>query len=196
VRLFAGVDEAGRGPLAGPVVAAVVILRDGQIIDGVRDSKKLTARRRTDLYTQIKSEAADWALGIAEVDEIDRLNILGGTMLAMRRAIDGLRLMPQSLLIDGNQLPDLPHAYITISQTLVGGDDICPAIGAASILAKVERDRMMVELHNQYPGYGFDRHKGYPTVAHRQALIELGVTPVHRMSFRPVREAAEAAGLI
>jgi ribonuclease HII len=196
VRLFAGVDEAGRGPLAGPVVAAVVILRDGQIIDGVRDSKKLTARRRTELFTQIKSEAADWALGIAEVDEIDRLNILGGTMLAMRRAIDGLRLMPQSLLIDGNQLPDLPHAYITISQTLVGGDDICPAIGAASILAKVERDRMMVELHNQYPGYGFDRHKGYPTVAHRQALIELGVTPVHRMSFRPVREAAEAAGLI
>ena len=196
MRLFAGVDEAGRGPLAGPVVAAVVILRDGQIIDGVRDSKKLTARRRTDLYTQIKSEAADWALGIAEVDEIDRLNILGGTMLAMRRAIDGLRLMPQSLLIDGNQLPDLPHAYTTISQTLVGGDDICPAIGAASILAKVERDRMMVELHNQYPGYGFDRHKGYPTVAHRQALLDLGVTPVHRMSFRPVREAAEAAGLI
>jgi ribonuclease HII len=196
VRLFAGVDEAGRGPLAGPVVAAVVILRDGQIIDGVRDSKKLTARRRTELFTQIKSEAADWALGIAEVDEIDRLNILGGTMLAMRRAIDGLRLMPQSLLIDGNQLPDLPHAYITISQTLVGGDDICPAIGAASILAKVERDRMMVELHDQYPGYGFDRHKGYPTVAHRQALLDLGVTPVHRMSFRPVREAAEAAGLI
>jgi ribonuclease HII len=117
-------------------------------------------------------------------------------MLAMRRAIDGLRLMPQSLLIDGNQLPDLPHAYITISQTLVGGDDICPAIGAASILAKVERDRMMVELHDQYPGYGFDRHKGYPTVAHRQALLDLGVTPVHRMSFRPVREAAEAAGLI
>jgi ribonuclease HII len=196
VRLFAGVDEAGRGPLAGPVVAAVVVLRDGQIIDGVRDSKKLTARRRADLYTQIKSEAADWAVGIAVVDEIDRLNILGGTMLAMRRAIDSLQLMPQSLLIDGNQLPDLPPAFASLTQTLVGGDDICPAIGAASILAKVDRDRMMEELHNQYPGYGFDRHKGYPTVAHRQALIELGVTPVHRMSFRPVREAAEAAGLI
>jgi ribonuclease HII len=196
VRLFAGVDEAGRGPLAGPVVAAVVVLRDGQIIDGVRDSKKLTARRRADLYTQIKSEAADWAVGIAVVDEIDRLNILGGTMLAMRRAIDGLQLMPQSLLIDGNQLPDLPPAFASLTQTLVGGDDICPAISAASILAKVDRDRMMEELHNQYPGYGFDRHKGYPTVAHRQALIELGVTPVHRMSFRPVREAAEAAGLI
>ena len=196
MRLFAGVDEAGRGPLAGPVVAAVVVLRDGQVIDGVRDSKKLTARRRTELYTQIKSEAADWAVGIAEVDEIDRLNILGGTMLAMRRAIDGLQLMPQSLLLDGNQLPDLPPAFAGLTQTLVGGDDICPAIGAASILAKVDRDRMMEELHNQYPGYGFDRHKGYPTVAHRQALIELGVTPVHRMSFRPVREAAEAAGLI
>jgi ribonuclease HII len=196
VRLFAGVDEAGRGPLAGPVVAAVVVLQDGQLIDGVRDSKKLTARRRAELYLQIKREAADWAVGIAEVEEIDRLNILGGTMLAMRRALDGLKLMPQSLLIDGNQLPELPQAFISITETLVGGDDICPAIGAASILAKVERDRMMEKLHEQYPGYGFDRHKGYPTAAHRQALIDLGVTPVHRMSFRPVREAAKAAGSI
>jgi ribonuclease HII len=196
VRLFAGVDEAGRGPLAGPVVAAVVVLQDGQLIDGVRDSKKLTARRRAELYLQIKREAADWAVGIAEVEEIDRLNILGGTMLAMRRALDGLKLMPQSLLIDGNQLPELPQAFISITETLVGGDDICPAIGAASILAKVERDRMMEKLHEQYPGYGFDRHKGYPTAAHRQALIDLGVTPVHRMSFRPVREAAKAVGSI
>jgi ribonuclease HII len=195
VHFLAGVDEAGRGPLAGPVVAAVVVLQDGQIIEGVRDSKKLSARRREELFAGIKSEAVDWALGIADVAEIDRLNILGATMLAMQRAIAGLSVTPQSLQIDGNQRPELPDELDRITQTLVGGDDICPAIGAASIIAKVERDRMMGELHNQYPGYGFDRHKGYPTVAHRQALIDLGVTPVHRMSFRPVREAAEAAGL-
>jgi len=195
VRIIAGVDEAGRGPLAGPVVAAVVVLAEGQLIEGVRDSKKLTARRREQLETSIKAEAADWSLGIAEVEEIDQLNILGGTMLAMRRAIEGLKVMPQWLRIDGNQRPELPSMYATITQTLVNGDNICPAIGAASILAKVARDRMMVELHNQYPGYGFDRHKGYPTVAHRRALRELGVTPAHRMSFRPVREAAESASL-
>lgn len=195
MHFLAGVDEAGRGPLAGPVVAAVVVLQDGQIIEGVRDSKKLSARRREELFAGIKSEAVDWALGIADVAEIDRLNILGATMLAMQRAIAGLSVTPQSLQIDGNQRPELPDELDRITQTLVGGDDICPAIGAASIIAKVERDRMMGELHNQYPGYGFDRHKGYPTVAHRQALIDLGVTPVHRMSFRPVREAAEAAGL-
>jgi ribonuclease HII len=195
VHFLAGVDEAGRGPLAGPVVAAVVVLQDGQIIEGVRDSKKLSARRREELFAGIKSEAVDWALGIADVAEIDRLNILGATMLAMQRAIAGLSVTPQSLQIDGNQRPELPDELDRITQTLVGGDDICPAIGAASIIAKVERDRMMGELHNQYPGYGFDRHKGYPTVAHRQALIDLGVTPIHRMSFRPVREAAEAAGL-
>lgn len=195
MRIIAGVDEAGRGPLAGPVVAAVVVLAEGQVIAGVRDSKKLTARRREQLEINIKAESADWSLGIAEVDEIDELNILGGTMLAMRRAIEGLRVMPQRLRIDGNQCPELPVKYATITQTLIGGDNICPAIGAASILAKVARDRMMVELNNQYPGYGFDRHKGYPTVAHRQALLELGVTPVHRMSFRPVREAAESQGI-
>jgi len=195
VRIIAGVDEAGRGPLAGPVVAAVVVLEEGQVIEGVRDSKKLTARRREQLETSIKAESVDWSLGIAEVMEIDQLNILGGTMLAMRRAIEGLRRMPQRLRIDGNQCPELPSMYATITQTLVNGDNICPAIGAASILAKVARDRMMVELHNQYPGYGFDRHKGYPTVAHRRALREFGVTPAHRMSFRPVREAAESADL-
>ena len=195
MHFLAGVDEAGRGPLAGPVVAAVVVLQDGQIIEGVRDSKKLSARRREELFAGIKSEAVDWALGIADVAEIDRLNILGATMLAMQRAIAVLNVTPHCLQIDGNQRPELPHELDRITQTLVGGDDICPAIGAASIIAKVERDRMMGELHNQYPGYGFDRHKGYPTVAHRQALIDLGVTPVHRMSFRPVREAAEAAGL-
>jgi ribonuclease HII len=171
------------------------VLAEGQLIEGVRDSKKLTARRREQLETSIKTEAADWSLGIAEVEEIDQLNILGGTMLAMRRAIEGLSVMPQWLRIDGNQRPELPPMYATITQTLVNGDNICPAIGAASILAKVARDRMMVELHTQYPGYGFDRHKGYPTVAHRRALRELGVTPAHRMSFRPVREAAESAGL-
>ncbi len=192
---LAGVDEAGRGPLAGPVVAAVVVLQDGQIIEGVRDSKKITARRREELLIRIKSEAVAWALGTADVEEIDRLNILGATMLAMQRAIKKLDVMPQRLQIDGNQRPELPHELDRVTHTLVGGDDICPAIAAASIIAKVERDQMMEELHNQYPDYGFDRHKGYPTAAHRQALMDLGVTPVHRMSFRPVREAAETAGL-
>jgi ribonuclease HII len=191
VRFLAGVDEAGRGPLAGPVVAAVVLLESGQCIAGVRDSKKLTAARRTELAAIIKAEAVEWSLGLATVEEIDRLNILGGTMLAMRRAIGGLQRKPDRLRIDGNRSPDLPEQLAQITETLVGGDDICPAIGAASILAKVERDQMMVALHREYPGYGFDRHKGYPTVAHRQALAELGVTPVHRTSFRPVREAAD-----
>jgi ribonuclease HII len=191
VHFLAGVDEAGRGPLAGPVVAAVVLLESGQFIAGVRDSKKLTAARRTELATLIKAEAVEWSVALANVEEIDRLNILGGTMLAMQRAINGLHRKPDLLRIDGNRSPDLPAQLAQVTETLIGGDDICPAIAAASILAKVERDRMMEALHREYPGYGFDRHKGYPTVAHRQALADLGVSPVHRTSFRPVREAAD-----
>jgi ribonuclease HII len=194
VQFLAGVDEAGRGPLAGPVVAAVVLLEAGQTLKGVRDSKKLSATRREELAELIRDQAVEWSLGEASVEEIDRLNILGGTMLAMRRAIDGLSRRPHLIRIDGNRSPDLSVELMAVTETLVGGDDICPAIGAASILAKVHRDKTMQALHKQYPGYGFDRHKGYPTVAHRQALIELGVTPVHRKSFRPVREAAGKAG--
>jgi ribonuclease HII len=194
VQFLAGVDEAGRGPLAGPVVAAVVLLEAGQALSGVRDSKKLSAARREELAELIRDQAVEWSLGEASVEEIDSLNILGGTMLAMRRAIDGLSRRPDLIRIDGNRSPDLSVELMAVTETLVGGDDICPAIGAASILAKVHRDKTMQTLHKQYPGYGFDRHKGYPTVAHRQALIELGVSPVHRKSFRPVREAAGKAG--
>ena len=193
MRLIAGVDEAGRGPLAGPVVAAAVVLAEGQVIDGVRDSKKLSASRRQKLVASIHAQAQAWAIGIADVAEIDSLNILGATMLAMQRALDGIGVAPAIVRIDGNRCPELAPPLQAVAETLVGGDDICPAIGAASILAKVSRDAMMQDLHNRYPGYGFDRHKGYPTKAHRQALIELGASPVHRMSFRPVRAAAALA---
>jgi ribonuclease HII len=184
-----GVDEAGRGPLAGPVIAAAVILRSGQVIEGVRDSKKLTAVRREELAIIIRAEAAGWALGSASVAEIDQLNILAATMLAMRRAVEGLKSVPGLLQIDGNRCPDLPDEYAGICEAIVGGDDSCPAIAAASILAKVERDGLMQELHRLYPEYGFDRHKGYPTKDHRQALLQHGATAVHRTTFRPVREA-------
>jgi ribonuclease HII len=173
---IAGVDEAGRGPLAGPVVAAVVVLAPGQLIEGVRDSKKLSEKQREASFIKIQSEAMAWAIGSAEVAEIDDLNILGATMLAMQRAVAGLNMRPDVLRIDGNKAPDFSGDVAGVTETLVGGDDICPAIGAASILAKVTRDRIMQQLHLVYPGYGFDRHKGYPTVAHRQALLELGVT--------------------
>lgn len=188
---FAGVDEAGRGPLAGPVVAAVVVLRQGQQIAGVRDSKKLSARRREELAELIQQQSVCWHVASASVAEIDELNILRATMLAMQRAIlrlsDNVNL--QQLRIDGNRCPQLPAAFAAITEPLIGGDDICPAIGAASILAKVTRDRHMRELHKEYPAYGFDRHKGYPTAAHRQALQTFGVTSQHRTSFRPVRDA-------
>ena len=186
---IAGVDEAGRGPLAGPVVAAVVVLAPDQLIEGVRDSKKLSEKQREASFIKIQSEAMAWAIGSAEVAEIDDLNILGATMLAMQRAVAGLNMRPDVLRIDGNKAPDFKGDVAGVTETLVGGDDICPAIGAASILAKVTRDRIMQQLHLSYPGYGFDRHKGYPTAVHRQALLELGVTPEHRQSFRPVRDA-------
>jgi len=193
--LIGGVDEAGRGPLAGPVVAAAVVLRSDQRLAGVRDSKKLSARRREELAEGIRVEACAWSLGLANVTEIDEINILGATMLAMQRAIAGLDVTPAVLRIDGNRSPDLRQIYTGSVETLVGGDDICLAIGAASILAKVARDAMMDKLHLEYPGYGFDRHRGYPTAQHREALGNLGPTPEHRFSFRPVRQAARDFGV-
>jgi ribonuclease HII len=165
-------------------------LRSGQQLAGVRDSKKLSARRREELAVSIRESACAWSLGVATVAEIDSLNILGATMLAMRRAVEGLRQFPEILRIDGNRSPELKPVYKGSVETLVGGDDICPAIGAASILAKVARDTMMDELHAVYPEYGFNRHRGYPTAQHRQILMQLGPTAEHRFSFRPVREAA------
>jgi ribonuclease HII len=188
-----GVDEAGRGPLAGPVVAAVVVLAPQQRIDGVRDSKQLTAARRDELFDVVRRDALAWAIGQADVNEIDDLNILHATMLAMGRAVGRLALLPGLLRIDGNRAPDLP-GYAGVTETVVGGDRRCPAIGAASILAKVSRDRMMRELDARYPAYGFARNKGYPTPAHRDALIRIGPCPAHRRSFRPVREALAAGG--
>jgi ribonuclease HII len=187
--LIAGVDEAGRGPLAGPVVAAAAVLHSGQQLAGVRDSKKLSAARREELAEVIQKESADWAVGVATVAEIDELNILGATMLAMRRALAALECQPDFVRIDGNRCPDVSGIYQGPMEALVGGDDLCLAIGAASILAKVTRDKMMDELHLDFPEYGFDRHRGYPTAFHRDALRQLGPTVVHRQSFRPVREA-------
>lgn len=183
---IAGVDEAGRGPLAGPVVAAAVILNAARPIHGLADSKTLTPARREALALQIRAQALAWALGAAAVEEIDRLNILQATLLAMRRAVEALPVYPALVLVDGNRPPAL-HCEV---RTVVRGDATIPAISAASILAKVARDRSMIELDAVYPGYGFARHKGYPTAEHIQALERLGVTPEHRLSFAPVRRVA------
>lgn len=188
-----GVDEAGRGPLAGPVVAAVVVLEPGQTISGVRDSKQLSASRREALAATIREQAIAWALGQAEVAEIDQLNILQATMLAMRRAIEKLKFVPETLCFDGNRAPDLP-GYQGVAETIVGGDRTRMVISAASILAKVHRDRLMLRLDREFPDYGFARHKGYPTPAHRDALLRLGPCPAHRVSFQPVRLVIEARG--
>ena len=181
-RHVAGVDEVGRGPLAGPVTAAAVILDIRCIPDGLDDSKKLTPSRRALLAEAIMTRC-DWAVAHASVEEIDRLNILRASHLAMCRALAGLRRRPCVALIDGNMLPrdlDLP------GQAVVGGDARCLSIAAASIIAKVFRDRIMVDLAQQHPGYGWDVNAGYPTPAHRQALLDLGITPYHRRSFAPV----------
>jgi len=182
VGLVAGVDEAGRGPLAGPVVAAAVILDDLKPIVGLNDSKKLTEKRREKLYDEILDKALCCSIAEASVQEIDTLNILQATLLAMRRAVDGLRLKPVKVLVDGNRLPVLDVR----AEAIVQGDALVPAISAASILAKVHRDRMCAQLHAQYPQYGFDRHKGYGTAEHLQALAEHGPSPWHRSSFAPV----------
>ncbi len=183
--LVAGVDEAGRGPLAGPVVAAAVIFRDGVVIEGVRDSKQLSAARRETLAALIRERAAAFALGTAEVAEIDALNILRASLLAMSRAVTALQIAPQRVLVDGNHLPELSCE----ARAVVGGDRRIAVVSAASILAKVARDAIMAELDRHYPQYGFARHKGYPTQAHREALKQHGPCPVHRRSFAPVRDA-------
>jgi ribonuclease HII len=181
------VDEAGRGPLAGPVVAAAVILDELQPIRGLADSKALTALRRERLFDEIRARALAVCIAEASVEEIDRLNILQATLLAMRRAVEGLRLVPQQVLVDGNRLPVLKVP----AQAIVKGDTKVPAISAASILAKVHRDRQCAALHDQWPQYGFDGHKGYPTEAHLAALRAHGACPAHRRSFGPVRAVGE-----
>lgn len=183
-KLICGVDEVGRGPLAGPVVAAAVILDPAKLIDGLADSKKLTERRREDLYVRITEDALDWSVGRAEVDEIDAMNILNASLLAMQRAVEGLSYIPDMALVDGNRLPRLQCP----ARAIVGGDASEQCISAASILAKVTRDREMASLDLDYPGYGFARHKGYPTKIHLQALQQLGVSDIHRRSFAPVRK--------
>lgn len=183
LRLVAGVDEVGRGPLAGPVVAAAVILDPARPIGGLADSKKLTEARREALAPVIRECALAWALGRAEVEEIDALNILQASLLAMRRAVLALAAAPEFALIDGNRCPELPCP----AEAVVKGDSRVAAISAASIIAKVARDREMIELDARYPGYGLAGHKGYPSPAHLDALARLGVTPIHRRSFAPVR---------
>ncbi len=184
----AGVDEVGRGPLAGPVVAAAVILDPATPIPGLADSKVLSARRREQLAVIVRKTALAWSLGRAEVAEIDDLNILQASLLAMRRAVMALTVPPSLALIDGNRCPDLPCRGLA----LIGGDRRVAAISAASILAKVTRDAEMVNLDRHYPGYGLAGHKGYPTAAHRAALVRLGPSPIHRRSFAPVRAALAA----
>jgi len=182
--LVAGVDEAGRGPLMGPVVAAAVILDELNPIKGLADSKKLTSQRREELYDQIRAKALCCSIALATAEEIDRLNILQATMLAMKRAVESLRLKPNKVLVDGNRLPTL----VILSEAVIGGDAIVPAISAASILAKVYRDRWCAEFHLEYPQYGFAAHKGYCTAEHLAALREHGACPQHRRSFAPVAE--------
>ena len=197
--LLAGVDEVGRGPLAGPVVAAVVLLDPERPIAGLRDSKKLSAPRREQLALLIRERALDFAIGVAQVEEIDAINILQATMLAMRRAVQALKLRPGKIIIDGNKAP---YLYDLVGdcpvETLPGGDDLVPAVSAASIIAKCWRDALMAELDREYPGFGLARHQGYPTAAHLAALARLGPTPIHRRSFAPVRSllsrAATGAG--
>ena len=187
--LACGVDEAGRGPLAGPVYAAAVILDPLRPIDGLRDSKKLSAERRQALAEQIRDRALAWCIAKCSEAEIDRLNILHASMLAMRRAINGLSVKPSLALIDGNRCPVIRVP----SQAVVGGDDLIPSISAASILAKTARDAALVKLHRKYPAYGFDQHKGYPTALHLERLVQHGVSPVHRKSYAPVRAILEGA---
>lgn len=179
ISTLCGVDEAGRGPLAGPVCAAAVMLPRGLVIEGLNDSKKLTERRREQLYDEIKEKALHWAVAFAGVEEIETLNILGATYVAMNRAIAGLDVVPELALIDGNRAKGVEYD----TRCVVGGDGRCADIAAASIMAKVTRDRLMCELDAQYPGYGFAKHKGYGTKEHYAALRELGPCPAHRLSF-------------
>jgi len=190
MNLVCGVDEAGRGPLAGPVFAAAVILDAARPVAGIADSKKLSAARRDALAREIRANALAWAIGNASVGEIDRLNILQASLLAMKRAVEQLRVAPQEVLVDGLHCPSVGMRV----RAVVRGDATVEAIAAASILAKVARDAAMLELHRQLPQYGFDRHKGYPTQAHLDALKAHGVSSEHRRSFGPVRTMLAAVG--
>jgi len=185
--LLAGCDEVGRGPLAGDVVAAAVILDPENPIDGLDDSKKLTEKKRELLFDEIKTKAKSWCVARASVAEIDQINILQASLLAMHRAVQGLHLQPEYVLVDGNKLPKWKYT----AEAVVKGDSRVQAISAASILAKVVRDREMIEFDKQYPGYGLADHKGYPTKFHMEALVRLGITEIHRKSFAPVRAQVE-----
>ncbi|SEA93825.1 ribonuclease HII [Alkalimonas amylolytica] len=189
VRLLCGVDEVGRGPLIGAVVTAAVILDPSKPIAGLTDSKKLSEKKRRLLATEIQQKALCWSLGRAEPAEIDQLNILHATMLAMQRAVAGLAVLPEWVLIDGNRCPQLPVP----ASAVVKGDSKVAEISAASILAKVARDEEMHLLHQRYPEFGFDRHKGYPTADHLTAIQQFGVLPEHRRSFKPVQQQLEAS---
>lgn len=182
-KLIAGVDEVGRGPLVGDVVTAAVILDPTKPIEGLTDSKKLSAKKREAFVAQIKAQALSWSIGRATPEEIDQLNILHATMLAMKRAVEGLSVQPDFVYVDGNRLPDWPYA----AEAVVKGDSLHAQISAASILAKVERDNDMIALDKEFPQYGFAGHKGYPTKAHFAALAEHGVLPCYRKSFKPVQ---------
>lgn len=187
ITLFCGADEAGRGPIAGPVFAAAVILDPDHPITGLKDSKKLSEARRDELADEIRHKAKAWAIAECSIEEIDELNILHASMLAMKRAIESLSIKPELALIDGNRCPKLAISV----KAIVKGDDKVPAISAASILAKTARDAVMMDLHRQYPEYGFDRHKGYPTAYHLEQLHIHGVSPVHRKTYAPVRKILE-----
>ena len=184
IKVICGVDEVGRGPLAGPVVASAVMLGSAQV-SGLADSKKLSAARRKELDLIIREECIAFTVAEASVEEIEKLNILGATMLAMQRAVSQIVIVPDEVLVDGNRAPDLPYP----TRAVVSGDDLIPEIQAASILAKVARDKIMDELHEFFPDYGFDQHKGYPTERHLDALRRLGPTEHHRRQFAPVMEA-------
>jgi ribonuclease HII len=181
--LVAGVDEAGRGPLAGPVFAAAVILDPFRPIDGLADSKILSERKRNSLFEIIKTDVLSWSVGVASVEEIDELNILQATLLAMQRAVNGLAIQPEKVLIDGNRVPSL----LIPAQAIIKGDINVKAISAASILAKVERDRIMVDYHNKYPDFSFHLHKGYGTQQHLAEIEQFGILPIHRKTFNPVK---------
>ena len=189
--LEAGVDEAGRGPLAGPVVVAAVILPSRYELDSLDDSKRLSAVKRERLAPLIKAQAIAYQVEFVEVDEIDRVNILQATMNGMQRAVEKLRPAPHRVMIDGNRAPPLSCEV----ETVIGGDRLIASISAASVLAKVYRDRLMQTMHHLYPDYGFDQHKGYPTPQHLERLRRLGPCPIHRRSFAPVRAACAGAGI-
>jgi ribonuclease HII len=185
MKIIAGVDEAGRGPLAGPVVAAAVILDMDKPIEGLNDSKKLSEKKRLYFFNEIKEKALAWSICEASVDEIDQINILHASMLAMKRAVESLQPAPELVLVDGNRNPDIDIQC----RAIVGGDALEQAISAASILAKVSRDQKMMEYHQLFPRYGFDRHKGYPTKLHLDMLRTFGPSDIHRKSFAPVQQA-------